>query len=298
MNLLKKFRKAFLLILTGCSLHEGKAMQQGLRKRPTRTLDRLPLLAPSPSTATLTFLGLCEPLAVLGSQSGWARSSRQFIVENKQLSSLKPVFGLRPVLINFANNSNVGVEREIVGKSGSCNYTMMPLNVTPGQMHRLLFNAPAVFTNRSTVFVTFTFPSSSGQMKRLLIGVTLAQSFPGMNHSARILVRIDDSGLTNGFSDVKEGNAGPNQSLFDLVRQDATGSHSVAQHGNFGVVAVIGQSEPWSSLADCTVINVVFIDRESLLQQLGVAPEEPAGPPSEGPMPPSRAASQPCSANQ
>jgi hypothetical protein len=304
MNTVKIFSKAILLILLSSSFNASKAMHKsGLRKRHLaasagdcqHAAEVVPLLAP-PAEERL-FLGLCPAAAVLGPEEEWQHHRDLFVNFKGQREALH--FGLRPILITVKNNSSRELLRDVVGRSASCTCETMPIGINSGERRFMLLNAPPIFADRATVFVTLSFSSPAGQYSEALVGVTLDQPSVFGAHTTRVMVHILPlrGPVDIPSYDSKEGKSGPNQDYFKLVREQATGSGAAAELGGFGIVARIDQTVFCSIVANYTFVDVVFTDETSLAQQLGHTPEL-AAPPSADSTPPSRTTSQSSSSNE
>ncbi len=305
MRSIKNFCKTIALILVSCSLQEGKAMHRdglknrGSHRQPKITGESKPLLAPATLDTPLLW-GLYEPLALLGGAEDLRQARERFIRANadENRSRIGPLFGLRPISVAVANMSSTYLRRGALAISEACECKMMPLGIKPQETEWTQINAPAFFANRVVIFVTFAFQSADGQEKSGIVGVVLEQSLPFRNHTAKVFAGLLDEPLViRGPGDCLEGSTDYARTYFNLVRQRATRSCSVSELGNLGIVAVVDQSVPCSRVANHTVVQVAFVDRDTLAPGLGQAPE-PAVPSSAESTPPSRTTSQSGSSNE
>jgi hypothetical protein len=295
---LKKIRVVILLVFAACGFYKGKAMKKyGLTQRHAQSTKSAPEGVPllKPTAIAPVFLRLCHPRNVLGSEDASRQGRDLFVSEclrNAKVNGVEPVFCIRPVVVEFFNASGVNLRQESVGYSSGCTVEMAPLIVHSGQTRHIVVNAPSFFAGGTTFFMTLTFPFEGTQLRRVIIGVTLDQSFPFKDHTARILVRVlNERNVVEVFGDCKEGKGGPGQIYFQAVRDGATSPGSVSELGNFGIVAAVDQSRAWSSVASFTFVRVVFTDRASLECQLGVGQRHDDAAQTES-APPSRITSE------
>jgi hypothetical protein len=292
---LKNFRVVILLVFAACGFYKGKAMKKyGLVKRHglrgALGPERAPLLAP-PAVAP-TFLGLCDPRTILGSEDHLRHCRDNFIrrcSEGSATFDLTSILGSRPIIMIVTNQTDINLSWEFAGLSNGCKYTMIPQTIRPGDTGNIVIKAPTISADRTAVFVTFTFPFGGGELRRAMVGVGLSQSLPFGDHRAAVATTIlDEANVVRNFVDCKEGKGGFGQGYFNLIRARATSPLSHSTLGDFGIVAAVDQSRPWSVFANFTFVHVAFTRVE---RQLGVGqrPDDAAQTESA---PPSRITSE------
>jgi hypothetical protein len=295
MNLIKHFSRAALVILLAFNYKVGAMQREGLIKRHSRTpqaaaQEAAPLLV---APGGRQFLGLCDPLVALGDEDALRTRRDAFIAKHLPRET---IFGLRPIVMLVSKVSDLELWGETVGFPTSCECTMKAPDIRAGRTEGVVFNASPLFASGTTVFFTFTFRVGEGELRRAMVGVTLAQEHIFGQYAAKVALQI--AGETNAVRELGfcyEGKTGSAlEPYFSFVRRHATSQYAVAEWGDFGMVAKVDQSLRRGVFANFTVVHVVFADRAALAAFYPAAVEvEPA----QDSTPPSRTVSEGSSLN-